>query len=294
MNHINSVFKNSCLKVPVDPVSKMPKTFYERRTKHAVRPQSSIDTTSSCSIAAPDLDADKLKDFYKSIPDYNDINHLPEDEFYSTLKSLREKKKLMLGIAIEHIDVCDGDIDKTFHLYTKSPDLPSSIPNKIKTKMNSTLRRKSSAEGIGNLINNDSKKASNHGEYLGSKTTPTCLKQPARKTSLIDDGDKNLKGELKVTSLKSNLEKSRLDRPRRNHSACSITWNDNIEPKTEVDQKFEQFFIEKRYPCVSVNDDDDDFKTRSMPTSPLRIRRSRSPSRNRIVTIPKPFKMTER
>lgn len=276
----------------MDPVSKMPKTIYERRRKHADRPQSSIDTSSSCSIAAADLDADKLKDFYKSIPDYNDIHHLPEDEFYSTLKSLREKKKLMLGIAIEHIDDCEGDIDKTLHLYTKSPDLPSSIPNKVKTKMQPSSTRKSSAEGKVNVTKKDLNKVSNRSDFSMAKTPATCLKQPVRNTNPIDDEDKTLKSDFKVTSLKSNFEKSKLEKLKRNHSACSISWNDKIEPKTEVDQKFEQFFIRKRY--AYGQDDDDDFKTRSMPTSPLRIRRSRSPSRNRSITIPKPFKMTER
>lgn len=294
MSHYGSVFKNSCIGVPVDPVSKMPKTSYERKCKNAVRRrQSSIDTSSSCSIAATaaaDLDADKLKDFYNSIPDYNDIHHLPEDEFYSTLKSLRDKKRLMLGIPIKHIDDCDGDIDKTVHAYAKSPDLPCAIPNKIKTKMHPTSRRKPSIEGQGNA-KNDSKVLNGGGEYSRTNPPPTCLKQPIRKTSLNDE-DKSQKSDIKVTALKSNLEKTRTDRPKRINSACSISWNDKKETKKEVDEKFEQFFIGKRHPC---RDDDDDFRTRSMPTSPLRIRRNRSPTRiNRGITVPRPFKMTER
>lgn len=106
MTHLTSAFKNLCLRVPVDPISKMPKSAYERREK-CLTQQCSIESSSTCSVAAADVDAIKLKEFYRSIPDYNEINHLPPDEFYSTLKSLREKKKVMLGLAIEFIDDCN-------------------------------------------------------------------------------------------------------------------------------------------------------------------------------------------
>lgn len=292
MNHYSSVFRNSCLKVPVDPISKMPKSSHERREKR-VTEQCSIESSSTCSIAPPNLDAAKLKDFYRSIPDYNDIHHLPADEFYSTLKSLREKKKAMLGFAINHVD-CNDDIDKTLALdtlFTKVADVtPCSVMNKTKTK---TKTRKFSSDSK-ESDNKDVTKIPNTCDYLATKKTGTCLKRPTRKTTLVDDGRNE--NELKVTSLRSNLEKSKVERPRRNHSACSISWNDaKVETKTDIDQKFDDFFIGRKYPTASGSKDDEEFKTQSMPSSPLRMKRGRSPPRRRrSITIPKPFKMTER
>lgn len=297
MNHFGSVFRNSCLKVPVDPISKMPRSSLERRKKH-VTEQFSIASSSTCSVARPDVDTAKLKDFYRSIPDYNDINHLPEEEFYSTLKSLREKKRVMLGMAIDHID-CNGDIDKTLDaLFMKTeyvtPCLTMNKDTKSKTK---TLRRKSSSDSKDSINKNDVTKIPNACDYnMATKKTGTCLKRPTNKPILVDDAGKNLyEKDLKVTSLKSNLEKPKADRPKRNHSACSISWNDaKIELKTEIDQKFDDFFIGRKHLTVRSRDDDE-FKTQSMPSSPLRTNRSRSPSRRRrSITIPKPFKMTER
>lgn len=265
----------------MDPSSKMPKTSYERR-KHFTE-QNSIESSSTCSIAPPNIEAEKLKNFYRSIPDYNEINHLPADQFYSTLKSLREKKKVVLGLAIERIDT-NGDIDKTLELFVKTDNIgPCSAMNKPK------FRRKLSDERKETLDKNVTNKCS---DFFIPKNS-NGKKHAPRKT-ITSDVVKNT-NELKVTSLKSNLEKS--DRPKRNHSACSISWNDaklELEPKCEIDHKFEKFFEGRRY-MSPVKYDDDDFKTQSMPSSPLRGRRSRSPCRRRrSITIPKPFKMTER
>lgn len=299
MTHINSVFKNSCLKVPVDPVSKMPKSAYERNEK-CINQQCSIDSSSSCSMAAADLDADKLKEFYRSIPDYNDINHLPTEEFYSTLKSLREKKKVMLGLAIEFIDDCNGHSD---HLFDKTEEinrLPNAINKSHKSKSNCSSRRKLSTgtKDITNIkMSHDLSNSISHSKKQPANISGTCLKRPVRKT--IAGDKKNANEDLKIAPMKSNLDKTRNERPKRNHSACSISWNDaKIENKNEVDRKFDDFFEGKKYdsPISKADiDDEDEFKTQSMPSSPLRMKRTRSPTRRRkSITIPKPFKMTER
>ncbi|CAH4036902.1 unnamed protein product [Pieris brassicae] len=237
----------------------MPKTAYERNDKSLN--EQSIDSSTTISMAGDNIDTKKLKEFYHSIPDYNDINHLPANEFYLTLKSLREKKKMMLGIAIENIDydkVCGTMIDDCTIQSTKC-DIP--------LKKNLIANRRASVE------------------YTGRE----CVKHRARKTNVNsytievkrDDGPAK-----KDLILKGSNKKYR---PKRNQSACSISWHDDkIENKSEVDEKFDTFFHTEDTNAI-INDE---FKTQSMPSSPLRSNRAGSKHRN--VTIPKPFKMTER
>ncbi|XP_045776235.1 protein FAM161A [Maniola jurtina] len=260
--HRCSVFKNACINVPVDPISKMPRTAYERNEKNLVE-QCSIE--SSCGSVAGDIEAEKLKEFYRSIPDYNDINHLSEAEFYSTLKSLRDKKKLMLGLAVEHIDDCK--------LYDDTSRFD-------KEEIVSTVKRR----------------PYNRRKSLTVTDKPRIPQVNVVKASTIGTLNKTDNGGLEngqvdSTKISSLTVKgvSKMDRPKRNHSACSISWHDDkVETKNEVDDKFDKFF--------EGNDINDDgfYKTQSMPSSPLRTRRTGSLRRRKSITIPKPFKMTER
>lgn len=304
MTHHNSVFNNSCLRVPVDPVSKMPKSAYERKGKIHMNQQCSIDSSSTCSVAAADVDAVKMKDFYRSIPDYNEINHLPSEEFYSTLKSLRDKKKVMLGLAIEFIDDCNRDGDKVLDNILDTTEengrLPTMMTKSNKSKPNRVSRRKLStgSKDTTDKISYETRSPAIRSKLLPTKNvSETCLKRPVRKN--VAEDKKNGHEDLKIAPMKSNLEKTRNDRPKRNHSACSISWNDaKFESRNEVDQKFDDFFDGKKYDSSMSKvdlDDGEEFRTQSMPASPLRSKRSGSPVRRRkSITIPKPFKMTER
>lgn len=298
--HHSSVFTNSCLKVPVDPISKMPKTAYERKQKR-VTGQCSVDSVSTtCSVSTADVDAEKLKDFYRSIPDYNDINHLPSEQFYSTLKSLREKKKIMLGMAVEHISDCNGHGKALDSVLSKPEDetLKQALKKTTKSKYNYGNRRKYSADKADFNNTNDGTIKSSYNTILPTKITGS-VKRPSRKCAYNGINEK-FNDDLKLTPDITSPNKEtlvRAERPKRNQSACSISWNDaHIESKTEIDQKFDQFFDGKKYSNgLSKVDIGDDFKTQSMPSSPLRMKRAGSPSRRRkSITIPKPFKMTER
>lgn len=290
MTHNCSVFKNACLKVPVDPFTKMPKTAYERKDK-AVKEQSSIDSVSTTySVSTADIDAEKLKDFYRSIPDYNDINHLPEDQFYSTLKSLREKKQIMFRVAVEHIDECDKHGKPIESILVKT-----SIRDKAaKCRTNSTLRNKYSAQNKDNgaeRLKSDSGKMSSDPVLSSTKVIGATSKKHSRKIAGFTDTNKYVEDDFKLTPEITSLSKEnvRTDRPKRIQSACSISWSDAKIEKTDIDHKFDEFFDGRKYTTTSK----DHFKTQSMPSSPLRLQRS--PIRRRkSMTIPKPFKMTER
>ncbi|KAG7298000.1 hypothetical protein JYU34_018759 [Plutella xylostella] len=302
MAHSFSVFANSCVKVPVDPVTKMPKTSHDRKEKTLVG-ASSIDSESTTrySLSPTDMEADKLKEFYRSIPDYNEIDHLPPEEFYSTLKLLREKKKLMLERTIDNVT----DIHRPEHIHLESilyrreeGILPSVANKKVKTKFNQNQRRKYSADKIEIKKTSLAGEKNNESEKIPSinSVSGTCMKRETRNSNMNDDkeNDFRLISPKKNDVIDKNITKNE-SKPRRNHSACSISWNDNkVDRRDEIDVKFNQYFDGKNYASRKKHFDDE-FKIRSMPSSPLRHMRSGSPLRRRkSITIPKAFKMTER
>ncbi|XP_037876438.1 protein FAM161A [Bombyx mori] len=279
MTHYHSVFTNSCLRVPVDPVSKMPKTEYERTG--SLTEQCSIDSMSSCSLAAADLDAIKLKEFYRNIPDYKDINHLPTEEFYLTLKSLREKKKIMLDLAMEHIDDCTSNRVRNNNVLNRKCC--------SKSKYDDITGRKYCNRNENIKFVNPSPKQSKKSVIQNNEN----IQRSCKKATIMNDASK--------TTFRDDLRNSQADhnkeQPKRNYSACSISWNvADLEKKDEIDEKFEQYFDKKKYNVAKVDiDDPNEFKAQSMPSSPLRSKRVTSPLRKRkSITVPKPFKMTER
>ncbi|VVD01603.1 unnamed protein product [Leptidea sinapis] len=249
----------------------MPKTAYERIEKK--NESTSLVSSPTISLADPDLDAEKLKDFYRSIPDYSDINHLPENEFYTTLKLLREKKKAVLGMAI------GGETFKeTNDLVQHKED---DIENKIKL-----LQLRSPSK-----VRNSSALSSNKNTRTQMPTLRNG-KKVVRNTSSIIETNNEVSRAKTINSALSVTGNSKLDRPKRNHSACSITWQDNKDLRNELDDKFAKFFENRN--CSSNVNDDIEFRTRSMPSSPLRSRRTSLSTKRRGITVPKPFKMTER
>lgn len=279
--HRYSVFTNSCLNVPVDPISKMPKTAYERNEETTTE-QCSVKSSTSWSDTGVDIDAEKLKDFYRSIPDYRDIHHLSESEFYSTLKRLREKKKLMLGLAVEHIDDCKTYYDDKIFAKSEKDICPKTNLNFFHETISSTR--------------DNEKLKQNSKNYEGiKKTTKRGVPQlnGAVSKNVGETNDTNLQVEHTKNSAMTSKEISKSTRPKRNHSACSISWHDDKvdEKNNAIDKKFAQYFEGNR----QLNDDDL-YRTQSMPSSPLRIRTVGSNLRRhrKSITVPKPFKMTER
>lgn len=294
MNHLYSTYANSCLRVPVDPISKMPKTAYERKAQ-IITDQNSIDSTSTVgSVVLPDhaVHVEKVKKFYQSIPDYNDINHLSAEEFYSTLKNLRDKKNKMLGSVITHVEFENGYDEQhqnnTSHILkdnilrvskiakTKENERVKSI---IGSKMNSKTELKKS-------VSNVDYKASSDDKIYSIKVDDDIESKPQLLKDTKDTKSKNPTDKsIDKTDLKS----------KRNHSACSISWNDCLKSeKYDIDNKFECFFEGKNYLNSNKNNKN---MSRSMPSSPIRtIIRPTSSNRNRrkSITVPRPFKMTER
>lgn len=100
-NHHSAVFNNSCLKTPINPLNQHPFPVHDQeyinRLQKEVR-KLSIESNEfkMKSIPSPDIDRSALKsfiEFYDSIPDYNDVNHLSNKDFYKKLDALKEKQR---------------------------------------------------------------------------------------------------------------------------------------------------------------------------------------------------------
>ncbi|XP_013098702.2 uncharacterized protein LOC106081356 [Stomoxys calcitrans] len=96
-SHSGRSFINSCLKVPIDPCNNCPAPIYNRPRMYLGRLSMTPTTalaTKTCDTATTDLKWScggirSLTKFYDSIPDYGELTHLTEEEFYSTLDTLR-------------------------------------------------------------------------------------------------------------------------------------------------------------------------------------------------------------
>lgn len=284
MNHFSSIFTNSCVRVPRDPVTKMPKTAYERKLKQ----QTSIDSSSTRSDIMPDLDAEKLKEFYRSIPDYKDIHHLDREEFYTTLKLLRDKKNKIFSQTITNIDVYEKEYEANLGTHTKTNYSTMKFDKNVEGKRHKLPLYTSNLSvncndniNISNSLMTNKIRSNKNNEYKDKKVNITEVD--------IKDDQSDCYLKTNKTAEESLIKEE--VKPKRNYSACSISWNDKVD---EVDTKFVNFF-------ESHNSDDAydikyQNKSRSAPTSPVRGKRALSPClrKKKTITVPKPFKMTER
>ncbi|XP_018322448.1 protein FAM161A [Agrilus planipennis] len=101
--HRVATYNTSCLNVPRHPLNQHPFPIYEQEyfenldqpRKYALDIKN-MDTKirSSYSPDSQKIVLKSLLEFYDSIPEYDDVNHLPNNEFYKKLDNLREKQRL--------------------------------------------------------------------------------------------------------------------------------------------------------------------------------------------------------
>ncbi|XP_026831555.1 uncharacterized protein LOC6552380 isoform X2 [Drosophila erecta] len=96
---MSSHYLNSCVKVPIDPCNNCPAPVYNRPKlcslggkKPPEKPPTSQPEEESPAWSSQ-MGVRSLAKFYDSIPDYCDVKHLHQAEFYSTLQSLRSTSR---------------------------------------------------------------------------------------------------------------------------------------------------------------------------------------------------------
>ncbi|XP_022213340.2 uncharacterized protein LOC111068274 isoform X2 [Drosophila obscura] len=99
--HSGRAYLNSCLKVPIDPCNNCPAPVYNRPKLCLGKKQAGrtgrAKSTASMEAETPGWTTQtgirSLAKFYDSIPDYCDVKHMHQEEFYSTLESLRSTSR---------------------------------------------------------------------------------------------------------------------------------------------------------------------------------------------------------
>ncbi|XP_063706117.1 protein FAM161A [Culicoides brevitarsis] len=98
-SHNYSVFASSCVKPPLHSVTKLPNPSYLKPKCVMKEGKSSKSNLKKCkkfssllSLTAENNNFLSLKDFYDSIPDYNELHHLSQCDFYKEIDTLKRKR----------------------------------------------------------------------------------------------------------------------------------------------------------------------------------------------------------
>lgn len=149
-----------------------------------------------------DMNFLSLKEFYNSIPDYSDINHLPEKEFYREINQLKKKQQLLTEqkttqksqkTKSKKSDKCNSRSSHHFDSFAIGN-------NSYETKRNITEHISFADDGnsisswqleYGSITcrkrDNQSRISSTHSRPQTSRTDSRSIKQPSRISDVQDD-----------------------------------------------------------------------------------------------------------
>ncbi|XP_034936938.1 uncharacterized protein [Chelonus insularis] len=153
-NDLGTSFVHSCVKVPVDPYSRQPTPSYERPRVQRIEKRrsnkndksrrinfashsSSVQDSNQEAGSSDDSNLESFLDFLDSIPDYQEVYHLSNEQFKQKLDYLKRKQKLLLKNfknCLDHDesnDKCLSVQDKPIPQTILPPSTPS-IPDKSK------------------------------------------------------------------------------------------------------------------------------------------------------------------
>lgn len=95
-DHNSAVYNHNCLKVPINPKNDRPKTQFEQKFLVDLHNEVTKNLNEKMKTNLGDSNRSDVKafiDFFDSIPEYDDINHLSNQEFYNKLENLKEKQR---------------------------------------------------------------------------------------------------------------------------------------------------------------------------------------------------------
>lgn len=281
--HANTVFKNSCLKVPVNPLNRLPSASFERVANKET--ECKINIESPTMHIGDEKNPISFREFYKSIPDYKDVNHLSNQEFYMKLENLRQNKYKLL-MKCKNKSSCDNDEPPNYctefsrQISSKSPSKSRKYHSPgLKDNLKKHVEKYSSDKNVNLMDNSDidslfsienmiKEKVKPHPKVTVDNTKNCDFNEmyrkdtfPANKLSINEDCLSHSKSWSKDLNSPSKFSISKSKDEHLNPSTCYDSYCDN--------------FSKRSY---------------SVPTSP--IKKSFSPQAN--ITIPQPFKMSER
>lgn len=267
-DHTSAVFNHSCLKVPRHPVSNHPFPVCEQKQlnqlKNQARQLDDLTMKTKRSSSSENSTAKSFIEFIDSIPEYDDVNHLSNKEFYRRLENLKEKQKLYeerlrneIRLDNKHTEwiddykILNGDGNKRRD-FTNKPFCATPILN----KSSNPLKRTEDVESI-----------DSYDKDL------VVFKPPSRRSVRIETPSEKLTPE--VTPEPYLRPKSRADSKAMTRSCSSAAWDDLSVEDLRLD-------LGKDFGTES----------KSAPNSPTRGKGT--VGWKDTITIPQPFQMTVR
>lgn len=271
-NHNSAVFNNSCLRVPRNPLNKHPVPIYEQSfndIENKVRELSLESNDSPIKLKSiKDYDTDCFRtfiDFFDSIPNYEDVNHLSNREFYRKLDQLKERQRNYY----DYLEYDTKNDDKNVNNWNHTNKHRRRGEKKLQSpKPKSSLKPFCSTPTINKNYKQDE-------ESLLSSDKEIVNKPPSRRSVRIESPTEKFPNEYEEyfrcksrANVSSASSKGKI-------SSCN-DWDD----LTVEDVKFDD--SQRDTPLI----------TRSAPCSPNKSKQS--VGWKDTITIPKPFQMTVR
>lgn len=111
-SHNYAVFANNCIKPPLHSSTKLPNPSYLKpkckttSAKSSNLKKCSKQFSSSLSLTTENNNFLSLKDFYDSIPDYDDLHHLSQYDFYKEIDTLKRKQQELRETCLFSDELC--------------------------------------------------------------------------------------------------------------------------------------------------------------------------------------------
>ncbi|XP_052868129.1 uncharacterized protein LOC128274083 [Anopheles cruzii] len=321
--HGRSVFVNSCIKKPLSPSSKRPNPSFlvpqcsldrglqDPRAQDAMGTITRKKATSKCPLARNGnyrrtrccslthqlrKETDNFQtmvQFYDSIPDYNDLLHLPREEFYCRLNTLKKKQRELKSICC----TTKMDVKNSFRTHhdtnkrSESEELENYCYNG--PAANPTAGTQHNAEddgGVGTREKERSDQSTDDGDSLHSwsKSPPTVVDMAEAGSKPSGVPRKGSGKSVRIDSNKEdNLSNGLGESSRRYRSGTPYVSDPDESATTSATTK-------NASPCATpINSDFMERYDRYVKRN-LRCK-SASPIRNLAnITVPQPYKMTQR
>lgn len=281
--HTSAVFNNSCLKVPVNPLNKLPSPAYEQKHIHQLKNQAlksksiekenNIDADQTMKTKKPNSSESlqSLIDFYDSIPDYSDINHLSNQEFYRRIDHLKAKQKSYYEYLDAELNI-ENKVENFVDDYKKQASGDRSSSRKSDTFKNNHK-----------IWDNIRSKATPETESVSSFGKEIPVAPPSRRSVRIESPKSEV--ELKLSEFMSKSQRNVSSAGSKESSKSVYLTGDN--PWDDVYNKTNELLINsgRNTPFCS---------TKSLPSSPTKQKPPAIIVNDCGITIPKPFQMTIR
>ncbi|XP_023015946.2 uncharacterized protein [Leptinotarsa decemlineata] len=270
-DHTTSVFNNTCLKVPIHSKIDQPLPMYEQKYKYNLENEARRSSLELDEMPKKFLDKETTKsflDFFSNIPEYDEINHLSNKEFYKKLENLKEKQKVYQECLQNEIkfDCKDSEWIEDYK------NIKLGVKNIKDSKKKPTLKPFCATP----ILSNSRKTSRNFDmsfDFSSGKNTPT--KPPSRRSVRIESPSESFTPEPNF-------------RPKSRVNLCSAELR-----KAGNITDWEDLSLENLNLCSGSNTPAP-LEIKSAPNSPVKSKLNKEGWSDAGITIPKPFQMTVR